>query len=117
MPGVSGVRMVTQLGSSLLALAWSRATAEKHRIRDAPLAARIKQDLLFKGRPGVGSYDPFARLAAEVIGRWSLPRIGAAVSTALRADMALKNTTISDDAGIMIDLVLALAASGPRKAA
>jgi DNA polymerase-3 subunit delta len=116
-PGVSGVKLVTALGTSLLALRWARATAERHRIRDAVLATRIKTDLLFTARPSVGSYDPAAKLLAQVVARWSLPRLQAAAAAALDADIALKSTTISDEAGILTDLVLVLGASRVKQAA
>ena len=115
--GTSGVKLASLLGTSLIVLRWARATAERQKIRDAALAARVKSDLLFKTRPGVGSYDPVARLMGQVVGRWSPKRISAAIHATLLADMALKNTTISDEAGIMTDLVLTLGASRSRKAA
>jgi DNA polymerase-3 subunit delta len=116
-PGVSGVKLVTALGTSLLMLRWARATAEQERIRDAALASRIKSGLLFKGKYNVGSYDLMARLLAQVMGRWALARLRAAIAAALDADIALKNTTISDEGGILTDLVLTLGASRARQVA
>lgn len=115
--GVSGVKLATQLGSSLLALRWARATAEQRKIRGPALAAKVKSDLLFKVRPPVGSYDPFAALMGDVVGRWSQARISAAIDAVLRADMALKNTTISDEGGLVTDLVLTLATTRAKRAA
>ncbi|MDZ4258035.1 MAG: DNA polymerase III subunit delta [Gemmatimonadales bacterium] len=114
--GTSGVRLVMLLGSSLLALQWGRATAEARRIKGAPLASAVKT-LCFESRPMVGSYDPFARLVGEVVGRWSLPRIDQAVRATLAADVALKSTTVSGEAAILTDLTLNLAVSRSRKAA
>lgn len=114
--GSSGVRLVMLLGASLLVLQWARATAEAQRIRGGALATRVKS-LCFETRPMVGSYDPFARLAGDVVGRWSLPRLDAAVRATLAADVSLKSTTISGEEAILTDLVLALAASRSRKAA
>lgn len=114
--GVSGVRLVTLLGSSLLVLRWGRAIAEAKKIRDRALAEQVKS-FLFRMRPQVGSYPPYAALVGEVVGRWSATRLRAAVAATLAADAALKNTTISDDGGIVTDLVLTLAASRARKAA
>jgi DNA polymerase-3 subunit delta len=114
--GTSGVRLVMLLGSSLLALQWGRATAEAKRIKGPALAQAVKS-LCFECRPMVGSYDPFARLIGEVVGRWSLARIDRAVRATLAADVALKSTTISGEEAILTDLVLALAASRSRKAA
>ncbi|MGH7592813.1 MAG: DNA polymerase III subunit delta, partial [Gemmatimonadales bacterium] len=115
--GASGVKLVTALGTSLLVLQWARATAERHRIRDVALASRIKTELLFKTRPNVGRYDPTARLFAQVVGHWSPARLRTAIASALDADIALKSTTISGEAGILTDLVLALGASRTKKAA
>lgn len=109
--GNSGVKLVTILGTSLLALRWARATAERTRSRDHALAGKIKTDLLFKVRPQIGNYDSISRLLAEVVGKWSLARLEAATALALQADMSLKNTTISDEGGIVTDLILALATS------
>jgi len=115
--GSSGVKLATQLGTALLVLRWARATAEQRKIRGPTLAAKVKTDLLFKVRPGVGSYDPFAALVGEVVGRWSQARLSTAIDAVLRADMALKNTTISDEGGLVTDLVLSLATSRAKRAA
>lgn len=114
--GNSGVKLATFLGSSLLVLRWARATAGARKIRDRPLAEAAKR-LCFERRPAVGSYEPFTRLVAEVVGRWSLPRLERAVASTLAADASLKNTTISDESGVLTDLILTLAASRAKKAA
>lgn len=114
--GVSGVRLVTLLGSSLLLLGWARAMAERKRLRGEALA-RTVTDLCFRVRPAVGSYGPAAHLVAEVAAHWPARRIRGAIAAALAADMALKNTGVSDETGIVTDLVLALAASRLERAA
>ena len=76
-----------------------------------------RQKFCFEMRPLVGSYGPFTDLVANVVDRWTLPRLDAAVQAALTADLALKNTTISTEDGILTDLVLTLAASRARKVA
>lgn len=115
--GVSGVKLATQLGTSFLVMRWARATAERNKSRGAVLAKTVKFELLFKVRPAVGGYDVFTNVVGEVVGRWSHARLTAAVAAVLHADMALKGTTISDDGGIVTDLVLALATSRAKKAA
>jgi DNA polymerase III delta subunit len=114
--GVSGVRLLLTLGASVLMLQWARATAEARKIRGRPLAEAIKQQL-FQVRPMVGNYTAFATTAAEVVPAWSLARITAAVQATLAADVSLKSTTISNEEGILTDLVLTLAASRKKKAA
>ncbi len=115
-PGVSGVRLLLTLGASLLVMQWARATAEARRIKGRSLAEAIKQ-VLFQNRPLVGNYHSFANTAAANVGRWSLPRLSAAVQATLAADVALKSTTISDEEGILTDLVLNLVSSRRKKAA
>lgn len=115
-PGVTGVRLLLTLGASLLVLQWGRATAERRKIRGRPLADAVKK-FLFEVRPMVGSYGAFGDLIGDVVGRWSGPRIAAAVQATLAADVALKSTTISGEGGILTDLILALASTRKQKAA
>lgn len=114
--GVSGVRLLLTLGASLLVLQWARDTAESRRIRGRAVADAVKQ-FLFQVRPMVGNYTAFAAMVGEAVGNWPLPRINAAVQAALAADVALKSTTISDEEGVLTDLILALAATRKKKAA
>ncbi len=86
------------------------------KIRGRPLAEAVK-NLCFERRPSVGSYDPFSRMIAENAPRWNDERIARAIAAALTADIALKNTTVSDPQGILTDLVLTLAATRQKKAA
>ena len=115
--GVSGVGLASLLGSSLLVLRWARATAERNKSRGAVLAKTVKFELLFKVRPRIGSYDTFAAVVGEVVGRWSPARLTAAIAATLHADAMLKNTMISDEEGIVTDLVLTLAMSRVKRAA
>jgi DNA polymerase III subunit delta len=114
--GNSGVRLVTLLGSSLILTGWARATGERKRLRGDALA-RAVADLCFRTRPSVGSYSAAARVVAHEVARWPVPRVRAAIASALAADMALKNTGVSDETGIVTDLVLALAAPRVERAA
>ncbi len=116
--GNSGVRLVSLLGASLIALRWTRATAESDKkLRGAALADRTKRFLFEVRAYGMGSFGPLSTVLAEVTPRWSQPRLRAAIEATLEADVALKGTTISDETGIMTDLVLTLATTGSRRAA
>lgn len=116
--GVSGVSLIALLGTALVALQWTRDVAgAKKDLRGAALARTVKNELLFKIRPRVGSYDSFAALAADVVANWSPARLTSAIAATLDADIALKGTTISNTEGIVTDLVLSIAASRARKAA
>ncbi len=114
--GQSGVKLVTTLGSSLLVLRWARATARARQVRGGALASAVRQ-LCFSTRPAVGSYPPFADLVAEVVGAWPDQRLRGAIEATLQADIALKSTTVSDESGIVTDLLIALAAGRPVVAA
>lgn len=115
--GVSGVRLVFTLGAALIALGWLRAVARARRLRGGALINPLMRECLYPNRPLVGDYQSFAKVAVEVVADWPLDRIRAAVRATLAADVALKSTTISDEEGIVTDLVLQLVATKNRKAA
>ena len=119
MTGNSGVRLVALLGTSLIVLRWARATAEAdRRARGAALADKVRRLLgSTYPKPQLGSYGVFANLVADVTPRWSQPRLQSAIAATLDADIASKTTTISDQTGIITDLVLAIAITASRKAA
>ncbi|HZI76849.1 MAG TPA: SPOR domain-containing protein, partial [Gemmatimonadales bacterium] len=106
-PGISGVKLVTALGTSLLGLALTRACY------DGGLRGRALDDAVFKAllrnRPGglLGYKEEIGRWT-RVVARWPAPRIRAALRATLEADQALKNTTISDERGVLTDLILRL---------
>jgi DNA polymerase-3 subunit delta len=106
-PGMSGVKMVTALGTSLLGLAVTR------KFHDRGLRGRGLEDAVFKAllrsRPsGLFGYKEEASRWAQVVGRWPASRSSGALRAALEADQALKNTSISDERGVLTDLVLRL---------
>lgn len=106
-PGTSGVKLVTALGTSLLGLALTRGCY------DGGLRGRALDDAVFKAllrnRPGglLGYKEEIGRWN-RVVARWPAPRIRAALRATLEADQALKNTTISDERGVLTDLILSL---------
>jgi DNA polymerase III delta subunit len=107
-PGVSGVKLVTQLGTALLGLGIARAKFDKN------LRGRNLEDALFKmllkNRPfGLLGYKDEAARWARLVPAWPQERIRRALEAATAADLALKSTTISDERAILIDLVLRLA--------
>lgn len=115
--GVSGVRLAFTLGAALLAVGWLRAVARARRLRGGALINPLMRECLYPNRPLVGDYQSFARVAVEVVAEWPLERVRQAVRATLAADVALKSTTISDEEGILTDLILQLAATKNRKAA
>ncbi|HET7790415.1 MAG TPA: DNA polymerase III subunit delta [Gemmatimonadales bacterium] len=107
-PGTSAVRMLSTLGTVLICLALTRAEADRG-VPPARLAGAVKQHL-FQIRPfGLGNWDEETERWARHIGRWSAADLRRALRLALAADRALKGSTVTDDRGILLDLVLAIA--------
>jgi DNA polymerase III delta subunit len=106
-PGMSGVKLVTALGTSLIGLAITRSFYDKG------LRGRGLEDAVFKAllrnRPGglLGYKEEIARWTSVVM-RWPAARLRLALKATLEADQALKNTTVSDERGVLTDLVLRL---------
>jgi DNA polymerase III subunit delta len=113
-PSMSGVKMVTALGTSLVGLALTRS------FHDQGLRGRALDEAVFKAllrsRPNglLGYREEIARWT-RVLARWPQPRLRLALKAALDADQALKNTSVSDERGVLTDLVLRLTTkSGTR---
>lgn len=105
--GMSGVRVVTALGTALVGTALARAELDR-----GTAAARIVDAMfrhLLAARPfGLRSYKVEAAQWAEWGGRWSAPELRRALRLALSTDQALKGTGVTDDAGLLRQLVLSL---------
>jgi DNA polymerase III subunit delta len=105
--GMSGVRIVTALGTALVGAALARAELD----RGTP-AARLA-DVLFRhllaARPfGLRSYKVEAAQWTAWGGRWNAATLRRALRLALSTDLALKSTGVSDDAGLLRQLALSL---------
>jgi DNA polymerase III delta subunit len=105
--GVTAVKMVTLLGTSLLGIGLARGHYDR-RTRGGPLAgllfARIRELRLY----GLPDWKEESSRWARWAEAWPSPRIRAALQAARDADQALKSTTVSDERGILVDLVLRL---------
>jgi len=107
--GMSGVRIVSALGTGLVGLAGARAELERG---TAPgrLEPAILQQLIASRPAGLGGgYKDIAARWARWVKVWSAAELSRAIRTALAADRALKGTTVSDEQGIVLDLILGLA--------
>jgi len=106
-PGVTGVRLVTLLGTTLVGVGLARSHFD-HRVRGGALERlvfdRLRQLRLFGLPDWKAESARWARWAAE----WPGARVRQGLRAARDADQALKNTTISDERGILTDLVLRL---------
>jgi DNA polymerase III subunit delta len=106
-PGVSGVKLVTLLGTALIGVGIARALYDKGQ-RGRALEDAVFRTLL-KNRPaGLLGYREEAAQWGAWAPAWPPARVRSALRAALETDQALKNTTISDERGLMTDLVLRL---------
>src|SRR5438874_1228011 len=104
--GMSGVRMLSALGTALVGTALARAELD----RDARRRDRLEGALLSHlrtARPyGLGSWEQTALRWARWAELWTRPELRSALRLALDADRALKSSTLTDEAGILEQLVL-----------
>jgi DNA polymerase III subunit delta len=114
--GVSGVGLVSLLGTSMIVLGVTRAHYDK-RLRDFALN-KATWDTMSKNRPGrIGIWKEFVNLLVKVAEDWPQGRIRRALAALLAADQALKETRISTEEGVLTDLVLQIAARMPAEGA
>ena len=107
-PGITAVKMITLLGTSLVGIGLARSHHDR-RVRGGSLERllfeRIRELRLYNLPDWKAEAARWARWAAA----WPAPRVRDGLRAARDADRALKNTTISDERGILTDLVLRLA--------
>ncbi|MBW8771671.1 MAG: DNA polymerase III subunit delta, partial [Gemmatimonadetes bacterium] len=114
--GVSGVGLVSLLGTSLITLGVARAHYDQKK-RGFDLN-RATWDTMQKNRPGrIGDWKGFANLLVQVAEEWPQGRIRRALAALLAADQALKETRVSTEEGVLTDLVLQIAARMPAEGA
>ncbi len=106
--GMSGVKIVSLLGTHLVGTALARAERDR-----GANVARVP-DIVFKqllaARPyGLRNYKEEAANWASWSASWTARELGSALRAALAADTALKTATVSDDRGIVTQLVLGFA--------
>ena len=104
--GMSGVKIVSLLGTHLVGTALARLERDR--------GARRLPDTLFRHllatRPyGLRGWKEEAARWSEWSATWTLPELSRALKAALAADIALKTATVSDDRGIVTQLVLGFA--------
>ena len=105
--GMSGVKLVTLLGASLLGLSIARSHYDRKQRGSAlerVVFGAIKQLRLF----GLGKWTEEARNWSRWAEAWPADRLNAAIAAALAADRALKDSRVSDEGGVLTGLVLQL---------
>jgi DNA polymerase III subunit delta len=110
-PGVSGVKLLTTLGTALVGLGIARAHYDRG-LRGRSLEAAVLKSLLSVRPFGLLGYKEEAGRWSSWAPRWPSRRIRAALRAARDTDQALKDTTISDDRGLLTDLVLRMTMEG-----
>jgi DNA polymerase III subunit delta len=106
-PGVSGVKLISAVGTGLVGVGVARSFYDKgsrgRALEDAVFRA------LLKNRPaGLLGYREEASRWSRWAPRWPGERIRSGLRAALETDLALKNTAVSDEQGLVANLVLRL---------
>jgi DNA polymerase-3 subunit delta len=105
--GVTAVRLAQLLGTALVATTAARAHYDRG-ARGYQLNKAVK-GVLFSTRPaGLGKWDDEVEHWCRWADNWTQPRLRAALKATLDADRAGKSTTITDETGIIQELVLRL---------
>jgi DNA polymerase III subunit delta len=105
--GITGVKLVSLLGTGLAGLALARARLDQGD-RVQSLASGLLQALRTIRPFGLANGNEETARWARCAPHWPRPRIRRAFRAALAADRALKGTRISDELGVVTDLVLEL---------
>jgi DNA polymerase-3 subunit delta len=105
--GMSGVKLVTMLGTSLLGVSLARSHSDRG-VRGAALERTVFDALRRLRLFGLGDWKDEARKWSQWAERWTSAQLREAVKLTLAADQALKDTRVSDEVGVMTGLVLQL---------
>lgn len=107
--GVSSVRLAQLLGTALVATAATRAHYDR-KVRGRALNTAV-WTMIKTARPaGLGQWGEEVENFCRWAERWTQPRLRAAIKATLDADRSSKSTTITDDTGIVQELVLRVGA-------
>ncbi len=105
---MSGVKIVSLLGTHLVGT--SLARVERDRSTNVARLPEIVFRQLLAARPyGLRGYKDEAAHWSDWSAHWTAGELSRALRAALAADNALKTATVSDDRGIVTQLVLGFA--------
>ena len=107
-PGSSAVKLVTMTGTTLVGVGIARSHYDRRvrgRALDDAVFETIRRHRVFGLLSWSEEKSRWVRWAAD----WTPARVTAGLRAALAADQALKGTTISDELGILTDMVLRMA--------
>jgi DNA polymerase-3 subunit delta len=108
--GMSGVRIVSLLGTHLVGTAVARGERDRG-TNVARLPDAVLRQLLAARPYGLRGYKEEAANWSSWSAHWTAAELSRALRAALAADTALKTATITDDRGIVMQLVLGFAAT------
>src|SRR6266566_3655783 len=106
--GMSGVKILSLLGTHLVGTALARAERDRG-VHPARLPDTIYRQMQSVRPYGMRSYKEEAARWTAWSGLWTTRELGRALRAALAADNALKTATVSDDRGIITQLLLGFA--------
>ncbi|HET9386800.1 MAG TPA: DNA polymerase III subunit delta [Gemmatimonadales bacterium] len=106
--GMSGVKILSLLGTHLVGTAVARAERDRG-ATPARLPDIVFRQLLAARPYGLRGYKEEAAHWSRWSALWSAAELSQALRAALAADNALKTATVSDDRGIVMQLVLGFA--------
>lgn len=107
-PGMSGVSLLAQLGTQLIGLGLSRTLYDRG-LRAGNLERAVRDTLLRVRPSGRLDYRSSAERWSRLAEAWPGARVDAAITAARRADLRLKSTTLADERGVLVDLIMAIA--------
>jgi DNA polymerase-3 subunit delta len=104
-PGASGVRILSTLGTALVGVRLAIALTERG------VSVRRLEDAIFReiraARPaGLADWKREASAWARAAPRWTSAALDRAIAEGLVADRALKSTTLTDELGILTEMLL-----------
>ncbi|HEU5220321.1 MAG TPA: DNA polymerase III subunit delta [Gemmatimonadales bacterium] len=106
-PGVSGVGLLSLVGTQLIGLGIARTLHDRGQ-RGGGLERGVF-DAIMRARPARLDYRGAAARWSRLADAWPLERVDAAIAAARRADRRLKDTTLADERGVLVDLIMQLA--------
>lgn len=105
--GVSGVSLLMALGTHLVGLGIARSHYDRG-LRGNGLERAVFEAIM-RARPARIDYRGAAARWSHAAEAWSIPRVDAALAAARQADVRLKGTTLADERGVLVDLIMQLA--------
>jgi DNA polymerase III subunit delta len=113
-PGSSGVKLATMLGTTLIGVGIARSYHDQ-RLQGRALDEAVYQAIRRNGIRGLLAWGEEKSRWLRWAQAWPAARVAEALRSVLAADRALKGISISDERGILTDLVLRMATT--RRAA